>query len=42
MDKCMLKVVGQEAKDKCGKDKMCGGMKEGIKGGTHMMRLLWQ
>ena len=42
MAKCVLKVAGQEAKEACGTDQLCGGMEADIEGGIHAMRLLWQ
>ena len=42
MEKCVLKVTGQEAKEACRTDQLCGGIEAGIKGGIHIMRLLCQ
>ena len=40
--KCALKVAGQEAKEVCGIDQLFDWMEEGIRGGIHNMRLMWQ
>ena len=31
-----------EAKEACGMDKICRGLEDGIEGGIHAVRLLWQ
>ena len=40
--KCVLKEAGQEANEAFGEEQMCRGVEEGIEGGIHMMRLLWE
>ncbi len=41
--KCVLFVCGDEAKEACGVDQLCGaGLKSGIEGGIHAARLLWE
>ena len=40
--KCVLKVSGQESKEACGTDQVCGRMEDGIEVSTHAMRILWQ
>jgi hypothetical protein len=40
--KCVLLVAGGEAKDECGVDQLCAGLKARIEGGIHAMRLLWE
>ena len=42
VDKCVLKVFGQEVKEACSTEKMCGGMVAGFEDGIHAMRLLCQ
>ena len=39
---CVLVVTGVEAKEAFGTEQLCGGLKAGIEGGVHMVRLLWQ
>ena len=41
MEKCVLKVVGQEANDDFYMEQLCGGVEAVIEGGIHVMRLLW-
>ena len=40
--KCVLVVIGAEAKEACGTEQLCGGLEAGIEGGKHAVRLLWQ
>ena len=40
--KCVLTVMGAEAKEACGTEQICGGLEVGIEGGVHAVRLLWQ
>ena len=40
--KCMIVVTGEEAKEACGMEQLCGEMEAVIKGGIHAVRLLWQ
>ena len=40
--KCILKVAGQEEKESCGTDQMCGGIDAGVEGSINVMHLLWQ
>ena len=42
MEKCLLRVTGQEAKATCGTEQLAGGVEAGIEGGIHAMRVLWQ
>ena len=42
VDKCVLKVFGQEVKEACSTEQMCGGMVAGFEDGIHAMRLLCQ
>ena len=42
MDKCLLRVAGTEAKVACGTTQLEGGMKAGIEGAIHAMRVLWE
>ena len=40
--KCLLRVVGPEAKAACGTTQLVGGVEEGIEGAIHAMRVLWE
>ena len=40
MAKCVVRVMGQEAKAACGKEQLVSGMEAGIEGGIHAMRLI--
>ena len=42
MAKCLLQVMGQEAKAACGKAQLAGGVESGIEGGIHSMHILWE
>ena len=42
MARCLLRVAGQEAKAACGTTQLTGGMKAGIEGAIHVMRVLWE
>ena len=42
MEKCLLRVKGQEAKAACRTEQLAGGKEAGIDGGIHAMRVLWQ
>jgi len=39
--KCILLVIGYEAKTQCGKYQLCFGLEAGINGGIYAMRQLW-
>ena len=41
MAKCLLWVMGQEAKSACRTEQLSGGVEAGIEGGIHSMQLLW-
>ena len=41
MEKCVLRVTGQEANAACGTEQLARGVEVGIEGGVHDMRLLW-
>ena len=41
MEKSVLIVTGREAKDSCRTEQLSGGVKAGIEGGIHSMRLIW-
>ena len=40
--KCVLAVIGLEAKEACGTEQLCRELESGIKGGICAVRLLWQ
>ena len=40
--KCMLAVMGAEAKEACRTEQLCEGLEYGTEGGIHAVRLLWQ
>ena len=40
MDKCLLRVMGKEAKDACGTEQHASGAESKIEGGIHAIRLL--
>ena len=42
MEKCVLKVVGQEAKESWGMGPFCGVLEAFNEGGIHTMCLLWK
>ena len=42
MVKCLLWVTAQEAKAACRKTQLAGGVKAGIEGGIHEMRVFWE
>ena len=42
MAKCLLKVIGTEAKTACGMTQLAGGLEAGILGAIHTMRVLWE
>ena len=42
MEKCLIRVVGQEAKAASGTDQLAGGVKEGIEISMHAMCVLWE
>ena len=42
LTKCVFVVTGVEAKEACGTEHLCGGLKAEIEGGIHAVRLLWQ
>ena len=42
MVKCLLRVVGPEAKAACGTTQLAGGVEAGIEGAIHAMRVLWE
>ena len=39
--KTVVHVCGDEAKEACGTDQLCGGLEAGIEGCTHAMRTTW-
>ena len=39
---CVLAMTGEESKEACGTEHLCGGLYERIGGGIHAVRLLWQ
>ena len=41
MEKCVLWVIGDEAKAACGTEQFTGGVELGIEVGIHDMSLLW-
>ena len=41
MAKCVVRVMGQEAKAVCKREQLDGGVEAGIEDGIHDMRLLW-
>ena len=42
MDKCLLRLVGTEAKAACRTTYLEGGVEAGIEGAIHTMRVLWE
>ena len=40
--KCVLVVIGAEAKEACKTEQLFDGLEAGIEGGIHVVRLLWQ
>ena len=40
--KCVLAVTGEEAKEACGTEQICGGFEAGNEGGVQAVRLLWK
>ena len=42
MAKCVLTVADKEAKKVLGTEQLCRGVGVGIKGGIHVMQLLWK
>ena len=42
MEKCLLRVVGPEAKAACETTQLAGGLEAGIEGSIHTMRILWE
>ena len=40
--KCVLAVIGLEAKEACGTEQLCRELESGIKGRICAVRLLWQ
>ena len=42
VEKCVLAVTGEDAKEACGTEKLCSGLEVGIQGGIHAVRLLWK
>ena len=42
MVKCLLRVVGPEAKATCGTTQLAVGVEAGIEGAIHVMRVLWE
>jgi hypothetical protein len=42
IDKTLLLVTGNEAREGCGIDQLCPGLEAGIKGGIHAMMQLWE
>ena len=41
MAKCLLRVLGPEAKTACGTTQLTGGVEAGIEGAIHAMCVLW-
>ena len=41
MVKCLLQVTGQGSKAACRTEQLAGGIKSGVEGGIHDMRILW-
>ena len=41
LEKCLLRVSGQESKAACGTEHLAGGVEAGIKGAIHAVRLQW-
>ena len=39
--KVILHICGDEAKEACGTDQLCGGLEAGIEGCIHAMRTIW-
>ena len=39
--KCLLRVLGQEAKAACGTEQLTGGVEAGIEGAIHATHLQW-
>ena len=39
--KCLLRVLGKEAKTACGTDQLAGGVDVGIEGAIHATSLQW-
>ena len=42
MKKCLMRMVGPEAKAACGTTQLAGGVETGIEGAIHAMRILWE
>ena len=42
MEKCLMRVVGPEAKAACGMTQLAVGVEAGIEGAIHVMRVLWE
>ena len=42
MEKCFIRVTGQEAKAACGTEQVAGGVETGIECGINATRLLWK
>jgi hypothetical protein len=40
--KALLLITSNKAKEVCGIDQLCAGLKAGIKGGIHVMTQLWE
>ena len=40
--KCLLQVMGQEAKAACGTEQLAGGVESGIESSIHAVRLQWK
>ena len=41
LEKCVLVVTGEEAKEACGTEQLYSGLYAGIEGGIHAVQLLW-
>ena len=39
--KCVLVMMGEDAKEACRTEQLCGGFKARNEGGIHVVRLLW-
>ena len=42
LEKCVLVMTREEAKESCRTEQLLGGLEAGIEGLIHMVRLLWQ
>ena len=42
LERCVLVLTGEEAKEACRTEQLCGGLEAGIEGGIHVVHLMWQ